>query len=307
MHHSVAAAVKRWSIATASLLLAVGLASWWWFSEPRYKGKTTAGWLRLLTVSDSEHGYERLQSVSNAIVQLGPRALPCLLDYMGRPRSDFKEKCYELLGKQRIVSFRFADADNRHWLAAFGFQCLGTNAASAAPQLARWLFATNSPESCASALAVIGPAGIAVLNEASTNPAVQIRRSALAAAHNMKVDLSPTNVWLLATNSDVPTATLALRSLKRSVTEEQYFNALAEVIDPTPHPAARYAIHAMSELTNQWPRAFSHVAKTLTNPAAFWIRGAATNVLIKMDAARAAELGVNTNRANPSRRGRRGG
>jgi hypothetical protein len=164
---------KWWLRITIAVLGAAILGSLIWQStgpsEPVYQGKTLSSWLdHHVPTSSANPPYNSpgWHQAEEALRQIGTNAIPTLLRMIRAHDFPWKLKLVRLAEKQRLVRFRYRYAMPLNEEAEYAFRILGTNAASAVPELIE-IYEGNLSESsqrCAAlALGSIGgPAKAAV-------------------------------------------------------------------------------------------------------------------------------------------------
>ena len=131
--------------------------------QPSYGGKTLGEWLANRWVTNSASGYiiygQTSKESDEAIRKIGTNGIPTLLRMIEANDSAFKMRLGSLLARKRLITYR-----DSGWLrgdAMHAFTVLGTNAASAVPELIR-IYQNADPSlttrNCvAVALGYIGP------------------------------------------------------------------------------------------------------------------------------------------------------
>ncbi len=136
--------------------------------EPVYKDQPLSEWLLVMESQHWAHHHEipaGMEQPENAIRQMGTNAIPVLLDILGATDGNK----WWVLEKLKSRNFRktyndpAANLDILTKVAVDGFGILGTNAASAVPQMTKLLHKYDSCSVAAQALALVGPKGIAAL------------------------------------------------------------------------------------------------------------------------------------------------
>lgn len=161
---------RRWLIFGGFLLaviliaaLLVALAS----SEPAYGGKKVSKWLEELAALDYSKQRDPHTKQVQAVRAIGTNAIPWLLGELQAGRSRWPWRFNQLLAKQAVIKYRFADANARLSRATLGFQALGELAEPAIPRLLSLV--EEGPGYVPNALAAIGPAAVPALQQCLTN------------------------------------------------------------------------------------------------------------------------------------------
>lgn len=150
-------------------------------SEPVYNGKPLSEWLLELKLKNTAHHWEQIQAQTqqpeDAIRQIGTNAIPVLLNILGAT----EQNKWWVLEKLKSREFRrmFRDRDTNlndlQDVAVNGFGILGTNAASAIPQINKLFRDWQTCSPAAQALAQLGPEGIAALTNGLSSKNDDIR------------------------------------------------------------------------------------------------------------------------------------
>src|SRR5882724_10172199 len=121
-------------ILTVTLLIAaVGALVWFLLRpdpEPTYQGKPLSYWL-----DGFVSGNPSPDKATEAVRQIGTNAIPTLLCLLRAEDSKFKLKLIRLSQKQHLINFDLRTADFKHMEAELGFECLGSLAKSAVPDI----------------------------------------------------------------------------------------------------------------------------------------------------------------------------
>lgn len=163
---------RRWFI-VASLLLAVFAGGIAWMlafspSEPEYGGKRLSVWLDELAALDwSRPSDPRREQPMQAVRAIGTNAIPWLLNEFRRSGSVWQWRLNQLLNKQRLLEYRFADINHRLLRATLGFRALGELGEPAIPDLLALVQPT--PGYIPGALAGIGRPAVPALQQCLTN------------------------------------------------------------------------------------------------------------------------------------------
>ena len=136
------------------LLIAAGLAAYaLWTREPAAQGRPLSAWLADLVILDLQHtessavpnSEARRQKAVSAIREIGPRALPRLLQALRSappkpmPMHDALERLLGLQSRFQIPLGRPRDPWDQVQLAIAGFEVLGPVASPALPELGELL------------------------------------------------------------------------------------------------------------------------------------------------------------------------
>lgn len=158
--------------------------------EPVYQGKTLSLWLDDYFRSTYGPPYNRTarKKAEEAVRQIGTNGIPTLLRMIrAKDPPTVMLKLLDLVRKQSLVKIRYRYARDRHDLAYYAFQILGTNAACAVPELIRICAEPRYPASqqyAAQALGDIGPeakAAIPVLLKTFNHTNAEVRFAAVTA------------------------------------------------------------------------------------------------------------------------------
>lgn len=128
---------KRFAIAGGLLIATVfGVAficAMWKESEPQYNGKKLSYWLkgfRTKSLPPRERG-----QFHDAIMEIGTNAIPTLLRMLGETDEGIKNRVLSFVSKHQLVKVQYRPAIEMHFDVLPAFSILGTNAASAVPEL----------------------------------------------------------------------------------------------------------------------------------------------------------------------------
>jgi hypothetical protein len=136
-------------------------------SEPAYGGKRLSLWLNELCALDSFKQAELGRSQILAVRSIGTNAIPWLLAEFRRGGLPWQWELNQLLNKQRLIKYRFLDADHRLYRATVGFRALGEMAEPAIPKLLSLVEAY--PGYVPGTLAGIGRPALPALQQCLTN------------------------------------------------------------------------------------------------------------------------------------------
>jgi hypothetical protein len=276
--------VRRQIIFASGILVLLGWAGVY-FAEPRADGKPLSEWLRVLNIPEIDVDPQQHLAASNAVVKIGPRAVPTLLRMLRKTDVEWLEKVEERL------PVRFESAYAIQSRAVDGFRVLGPRAKMALPELTQMLFATNFSEQAGMAMGAIGDAAFPALVRAFTNSDAHIRAGGVNGLWQMRPDLMLPVMKAEFANAHGDSY-LSFVWLCAHLTGEERFQVWTQALH---RPAiARLALFRLSVLGNDAPRALVHVAPLLTNSDPF-MRSRATNVFRDIDPVAAAALGINTN------------
>jgi hypothetical protein len=127
---------KRVEIALAVLGIAIlGVLAWQVLRErePVYQGKPLSAWLEGY---DSPKNQQAWQQTDEAIRQIGPKAIPTLLQMLRVSDSaPWKQKLLALAYKQHFIKIHHVKAWGQNWRAAMALGAMGSDAAGAVPEL----------------------------------------------------------------------------------------------------------------------------------------------------------------------------
>ena len=192
---SIVRKATMWSgfLLTGISLVAVNSAQ---SSEPTYNGKPLSEWLLELKKSpssdevlagmrqqlDTEQVYQgKKKRDEDAIRRIGTNALPTLLDMLGAKDRNVKKVVSKLQNKELQEEYRSKDSnvEDLRSLAVDGFSILGTNAASAVPQITKLFHNLETSFQAARALTKVGPEGFSVLTNALSDKKATFRGTAI--------------------------------------------------------------------------------------------------------------------------------
>jgi hypothetical protein len=165
--------MKKWLRITLVVLVVaiVGLVIWKSTGpdEPVYQGRTLSSWLDhhvASTAANPPYNSPGWHQAEEALRQIGTNGIPTLLEMIRAHDSSWKLKLVRLAEKQRLVRFSHRYAMPLNEEAEYAFRVLGTNAASAVPELVEIYqedLSASSQRCAALALASIGsPAKAAI-------------------------------------------------------------------------------------------------------------------------------------------------
>jgi len=158
-----------------------------WDREPTYQGRPLSYWTYLYTASrfhwphpEAPQAWSRNAEAAKAVRAIGPAAVPYLLQWIGYEPNNQRAKLAEFIRTFRKGPLTRLIPDgnspDKEWLRAVsasdGFNILGPDAASAAPELLRLAQRSRNPagaQKIVEALASLGPQGIVALGQLLTN------------------------------------------------------------------------------------------------------------------------------------------
>lgn len=277
-------------ILAVCLLVVICLIAFWpGEHEPEYKGKKLSQWLAL----QNDHPEE----VDTAVRAIGTNALPILIKWAEFQLPAWRFRLFKLYTKfpspLRHPSLAGFIADDKQQVRAynsvFGFQVLGTNVSSAAPELIRFLSDKRNQgrETVALALAYVGgpnslPALLAAVQD-KTTPDIQRALVARAISHlnyrgpDMSNAVPVMIACLQETNQFVPS--LAATALGTFLLQpDQSVPALTKALESSDYRVRRNAILSLGKFGNQATNALDAISKALTDPQKD-VRRQATNAL----------------------------
>jgi HEAT repeat protein len=277
-------------VLAACVLAGIGVVAFWpGQREPEYNGKKLSEWLALQN--------DRPEEADTAVRAIGTNALPILIEWAEFQLPAWRFRLFKLYTKfpsplrhPSIASFIADDKKRvRAYNSVFGFQVLGTSAASAAPELARFLNDKRNPERETAALALAhvgGPDSLAPLLAAvqdKTTPDIQRALVARAISHlNYRgPDLSNAVPVMIAclqeSNRYVPS--LAATALGNFLLEaDQCVPALIKALESDDYRVRRNAIRSLGEFRREATNAWDAISKAL-NDSRQDVRREATNAL----------------------------
>ena len=176
-------ASQRWRV---WLLFAVFIALWgvlWRFNrpEPTYAGQPLSYWMTRMT--DPETSVE----ASSVLREMGPEALPTLVEALHTRSSRAGDFAYGLAERVKLAAPRIYDAPNVRATAAFLLGQMGTNAAPAVADLVEGLGDADALVRLRAirALAQIGEPSVGSLTNALASPDPTVRFGAVRALGTM--------------------------------------------------------------------------------------------------------------------------
>ena len=167
--------------------------------EPMADGRTLSEWLRLGTEyqvparMDAADSFAWRSEITNAVLKIGPQAIPVLLEKLKAEDAAWKFKFYNSWTEQFLPYRWLRAARYREDEAYFGFSCLGTQAVTAIPELTKMLSVPGKSHQSATVLAYLGPAAWPILKSGLTNPSANIRAASLTGLTDSHIDLQ--DVW----------------------------------------------------------------------------------------------------------------
>ena len=257
----------------AFLLLLIGVALVISFArelpEPVWKGKPLSAWIDDLVMGSSK---EIREPAEEAIRQIGPRAIPQLLQILGSRDTVSERVLVQLNRKQHLFHFPVVPAGIKRRRASLAFEALGPLARPAFPELKKMLTHDADPEFAADALAAIGPESVSALLEALPKVKGE-KRCALYAA---------TAKWPSQQGAIIPAL---LRSLQSKSTPERRcaaellgrlrgdpagtIRALISALEDRDFAVRNEALSSLSEFATNASVALEPVRKLMRNPAWF--------------------------------------
>ncbi len=159
------------SLIVGCLLLAGFLGGIVWTTsssrEPTYGGKRLSAWLDELARLDPTKRADPGTVQVRAVRAIGTNAIPWLLGELRDDAAAWRWRLNQLLNRQHVIKYRFADANDRLSRATLGFWALGETAAPAIPQLLALV--EKYPGFVPGALAGIGRPAVPALQQCLTN------------------------------------------------------------------------------------------------------------------------------------------
>lgn len=147
--------------------------------EPHYEGKALSEWVDEL---DTQYEWRR-EPAEKAIRQIGPKAVPYLLEWLKEPQySPIWTRVDDWLSDHSEVRLHLPEKKNRQFGAVTAFKILGPVAKVALPDLEKMLQEGDGSSGCAArAFAGIGPDSLPILTNALASTNRSARRGALYA------------------------------------------------------------------------------------------------------------------------------
>ncbi|HEV7925174.1 MAG TPA: hypothetical protein VGR14_07465, partial [Verrucomicrobiae bacterium] len=135
-------AKRQFSLKIAAAVFAVCVAVWTvcHFYEPSYQGKSLSAWLDQ-AARDREIGQFGMETSgrdsqpAQAVLAMGPRAIPLLLDWIRAKDTPFRRKLRDFAQKYKWIPIDRRNPDDLNAMACYGFWVLGPAAKSAVPQV----------------------------------------------------------------------------------------------------------------------------------------------------------------------------
>jgi hypothetical protein len=187
---------KKIILGSALVALVGGVAWELWrlrIPDPIYDGHPLSYWF--------EEGHGPMsgnaavgEQITDAVRHVGTNAIPLLLHFMRARDSALKRRLIMLADSQSFIRCRIVSEEGRHNQAEWGFEALGSDGASAVPELMRVYqmnLSLDSQRSVIEALGCIGPGArlaIPLLIDAATNSAVEMRSCASLALGQVRLE-----------------------------------------------------------------------------------------------------------------------
>jgi hypothetical protein len=271
-----------------------------WLSEPRVHGHSLSAWLRTPSVNFFGGDFStdldlNAEQATNAIHQIGVRAIPVLLRKLQATDGKWKRKLADFAQGHRWFTWKFHWAGEDYQQALTGFRILGPKARDAIPQLAQLLLATNTAERAGPALAAIGVDSVPVLRSALTNAEPIVRLAAMEAltiSTNLAL-LSLPDMPRLLNDPDASIASLALSQIAWVAPLDQSLPVLTNALND--RRLWFQAVRRLGALGTNARVAAPFLVPLLTADAHPLLARLITNALIRIDPEVAAAAGVNTN------------
>jgi HEAT repeat protein len=148
--------------------------------EPRYNGRTLTGWLQQYSDAAMDET-QRLAEARSAVLAIGaPKALPRILKLATTQDDPVSTWTTTKTEEFRIRFFHWRSAEDSQLMGFAGFEILGTNAASAVPELARLLDDKKQAFTAVRCLVNIEKPAEMALCQCLTNQNPDVRRLGIA-------------------------------------------------------------------------------------------------------------------------------
>ena len=267
--------------------------------EPRYRG---------LTVTEYSEIYDRiwhgeltrpgLQETGDAFYQMGSNAVPYLLKWIQYRRPQWEENLLKTLDQTpppfRGLATNFtarrrslmAKLERRRTAGSWGFERIGSNAATAIPELERLALdpgAANTAAMATTALRSIGRPALPSLCRVASNPQAPVRFEALSAIGQLGAEPSRLAPVLLVCLQDTNQALLELACtlITNSRPEPDVFiPLLSNLLERSENAVPDYAVKALGSYGEP---ARPSVVGALEHWS-YSVRSEATNALLRMGA-----------------------
>lgn len=243
----------------AALILGVIVVVGSWSREPSYRGRTLTSWLRQYSGAPRDY----TQPTSEAAVAIraigAERAMPHLLRMAQAQDGPIRRWIIRKNRNWDIPCLSMREAEMTQEFAIAGFEALGTNCASAVPQLVRLIGDTNYACTAVRCLVGIGKPAEGPVCQALTNPSPEVR--GIAAWQLTRVTDDP-EVYLARLNGPLndpnarvrSAAVLALRSQAHH--PEAVIPLLVKALQDPDQNVSRYAAGLLGNLGTNGVKAF---------------------------------------------------
>jgi HEAT repeat protein len=235
---------------TATMLVVVALLGTW-SREPSYRGRPLTSWLE--QYSDAAlNEVQRRSEAGKAIQAIGAeKAQRRLLRMAEAQDSPFRRWVIEKTENRHLRRWWLREAAMTQLLGIAGFEALGTNCASAVPELTRLMQDTNHAFTALRCLVYIGTPAETPICQALTNPSPQIRSLAASqlswVTDDIEVYLARLNGPLNDPDASVRFAAVQALGLQTAYPEE-VLPLLLKATHDTQDSVAGYAIRFLGEL-----------------------------------------------------------
>jgi hypothetical protein len=237
-------------------------AGFWLTAEPKHAGTSLTEWLSGAPLHPID--------ASNAVVQIGPRAVPLLLrKIQTREPSSF---LHDALRRMGIDDPNAGSAYAKREIAVRGFEILGERCASAIPRLVALLADQQCGPQAAQALRAIGERAAPFIEESLLSTNAEVKRNLVRAVRLGRSPMEATELFRLSTNSDPVIRAEVLLCLTGHLPrfQEQVSSTIWRACDdpdPVVQQYAAIALRLLGDLgTNALPKLY-----TMTNSQAKWV------------------------------------
>jgi HEAT repeat protein len=242
--------------------------------EPSYRGRTLTSWLKECSGDLGSGGLPSSEAAVAIRVIGAERAMPHLLRMAHAQDGPIRGWIIRKNENWDIPCLRMREAWMAQKFAIAGFEALGTNCASAVPQLARLIGDTNHACTAVMCLAGIGRPSEAPVCQALTNPSPDVRCIAASQLARVTDDLEVYLARLIGPLND-PNARVRSAAVLALGSQAHHSDAVIPLLvkalqDPDQH-VSQYATHLLGSLGTNGMKAFdalSDVAQSGNAPRA---------------------------------------
>jgi HEAT repeat protein len=269
-------------------------------TEPRARGHSLSAWLKIgaeirfdLSPGDPD----------TAIREIGERGIPTLLKMLQAKDPPWHEPLYRIVSRIPGWPFEFSWAAEQRDQATYGFACLGPQARSAIPDLAKLLYDTNVTDAAGTALAYIGVESLPVLRDAlmnGTNMAAQLVAIHAAFSSSNLAEATLPEMRILRVHTNERVAMSAVGHLMRYAPKEEAHLAAIEAMQSRQAKRRALVVSNLKGANIDHAEVVPMLIQLLDDPDVS-LRRRVTNTLRSIDPAAAASVGIETNTPPSSR------